>query len=192
MTATAHQRNRRGAAMKQSIARFSAAFAILLLGAGTAQSAAPGDEESITAFATWVGQGGTFQTGAKDLTFVGTLVGTVYVETEKGPVASGRMICPAMVKVEEDASQRGTGSCAITAKDGAKIFADIACTGVFMVGCEGDFKLTGGTERFAGVTGSGPVLIRSELRTISVLSDVASKDQATGILYLRDLHYKLP
>jgi hypothetical protein len=173
-------------------ARFLGTLAVLALVAAAPHTAGAGEEQTISAFATWIGQGGTFQTGTKDLTFVGSLVGPVYVETDKGPVFSGRMACPAMVKVAEDASQRGTGSCAITAKDGAKIFADIACTGVFMVGCEGEFTLTGGTERFAGVTGSGPVLIRSELRTINVVSDVASKDQATGILYLRDLRYKLP
>jgi hypothetical protein len=173
-------------------ARSFGVLAMLALVAGAPHAAAAAEEETITAFVTWIGQGGTFQTGTKELTFIGSLVGPVYVETEKGPVFSGRMACPAMVKVGEDASQRGTGSCVITAKDGAKIFADIGCTGVFMVGCEGEFTLTGGTERFAGVTGSGPVLIRSELRTINVVSDVASKDQATGILYLRDLRYRLP
>jgi len=178
--------------MKQSMTWCSRAAAMLLLAACPALPAAAGEEQTISAFAAWVGQGGTFQTGDKDATFVGALVGHVYVETDKGPVPSGRIGCPAMVKMAEDASQRGTGSCAITAKDGAKIFADISCTGIFLIGCEGEFKLTGGTERFAGIAGGGPVLIRSELRTISAVSDVASRDQATGILYLRGIRYKLP
>jgi hypothetical protein len=177
---------------KTSAARALGALAILALLAGAPRAAASGEEESITAFATWVGQGGTFRTGTKDLTFVGSLIGPVYVETDKGPVFSGRMVCPAIVKIDEKGAQQGSGSCAISARDGGQIFADIACTGIHLLGCEGEFKLTGGTERFAGVTGSGPVLIRSDLRTINVVSEGVSTDQGHGILYLRDLHYRLP
>ena len=34
-----------------------------------------------------------------------------------------------------------------------ELFADLACTGVYLLGCEGEFTLTGGTRRFAGITG---------------------------------------
>jgi hypothetical protein len=174
--------------MMQSVARLVGAVAMLLLPVG----ASAGEEETITAFVPWVGQGATFRTGTKDLTFVGSLVGPVYVESDKGPIPSGRMTCPAMVKINENAEQEATGRCVVKAKEGALLFAEISCKGVFLIGCEGEFTITGGTDRFAGVTGSGPVLVRSEQRTIAVMQDAVAQDQGTGILYLRGLHYKLP
>jgi hypothetical protein len=61
-----------------------------------------------------------------------------------------------------------------------------------MVGCDGDFKLTGGTGRFAGVTGGGRILIRSEQRQITKTSSVSVQEQGIGILVLRELQYKIP
>jgi hypothetical protein len=174
--------------MTQSMARFLGAVAILLLPIG----ASAGEEQTITAFVPWVGQGATFQTGAKDLTFIGSLVGPVYVESDKGPIPPGRMTCPAMIKDNENAEQQATGNCVVKGKDGALLFAEISCKGVFLVGCDGEFKITGGTDRFAGVTGGGPVLVRSDSRTIAVTSDAIGQDQGAGILYLRGLHYTLP
>ena len=177
--------------MRRSAARFCGAAAMLATVAWTSPSAA-GEEATINAFAAWVGQGATFKTGATDLTFVGSLVGSLYIETDKGPVLSGEIVCPATVKIAEDASQRGTGSCTVTARDGGQVFADLTCTGIFLIGCEGDFKLTGGTQRFSGITGGGPVLIRSDHRSITVVANVGSNDRGTGILYLRGLRYTIP
>jgi len=174
--------------MNRSVAWLGGAVAMLLLPGG----ALAGEEQTITAFVPWVGQGASFQTGPKDLTFVGSLVGPVYVESDQGPIPSGRMTCPALIKVNENAEQQATGSCVVKGKDGALVFAEITCKGVFLVGCDGEFKITGGTDRFAGVTGGGPVLVRSESRTIAMTADAVGQDQGSGILYLRGLHYKLP
>ena len=151
-----------------------------------------GEEGTIKTFAAWRGLGVTMQTGAQQATFVGALVGQMYVDTEKGPVASGSLACPAVLDIgTEDASQRGKARCTITAKDGGKIYAEIDCQGVYLVGCNGDFKLTGGTERFAGISGGGKVIIRSDTREITAKRDVAA-EEGTGILYIRELSYKIP
>ncbi len=161
---------------------------LMMCGVGSAMAG----EETVNAFATWVGRGGTFQTGPKDMTFVGSLVGRMYAESDKGPVAFGRITCPAMIKVSEDGAQRGTGHCVIVAGDGAKIYAELTCAGAFMVGCDGELKITGGSDRFEKVTGQGPALVRSDQRIITVQSEVTSTDEATGILYLRGFRYKTP
>jgi hypothetical protein len=103
------------------------------------------------------------------------------------------MICPAMVTIgTEDASQRGTGHCTFTQLDGAEIYADITCTGIYLIGCSGELKLTGGTKRFEGISGGGPVLIRSDSRQISVVTAGVVKEEGTGVLSVQELRYKLP
>ena len=169
------------------------ALAMALLAVGLCQFAAAAEEATVKVFSVWQGVGNTFTTGPKQATFVGVLTGTMYTDTEKGPVQSGTMVCPGVMTIGlEDASQRGQGRCTITAKDGAVIYAEIDCTGVYLVGCTGDLKLTGGTGRFAGISGGGRVTIRSELRTTTAVSADVTKDQGSGILFVPELHYKLP
>jgi hypothetical protein len=152
-----------------------------------------GEDATVKAFAAWQGSGQLFATGAKELTFVGALSGTVYVETEKGPLESGRLACPAMVRIDiEDGSQNGTGRCTITAKDGAQIFGDVSCTGIRLVGCDGQFTLTGGTQRFEGISGGGPVTLRSEFGQVAGISDTSVRQDSGGIMFWPALHYTIP
>lgn len=170
-----------------------AGLAVLVVAAGLCRPAAAGEDVTIKAFAQWQGQGHTYQTGAHEAMFVGALVGRMYVETDKGPLQSGLMNCPLTVEIGlEDGAQQGEGRCSISAKDGAQIYAKIACTGIYLIGCNGDLTLTGGTGRFAGITGGGKVLVRSDARQIAAVSDSMTKDEGTGILYVAELHYTLP
>jgi hypothetical protein len=179
--------------MKTSIGRYLGAFAILAAVIGSGRTASAGEDATDTAFVAWQGQGRTYQTGAKEAEFVGAIVGQIYAETEKGPVESGLMVCPAMLTIGlENGRQTGTGRCMITAKDGSQIYGEMSCKGVYMVGCDGELKLTGGSGRFAGISGGGPVIIRSDLRRITATSDGVASEQGSGILYLRSLHYNLP
>ena len=166
------------------------ALALLL---GLALPAAAAEDATIRAFAAWHGQGNLFETGATEVTFVGALSGTMYVDTDKGPLASGAMVCPVVVTINsDDGSQEGKGRCVISGKDGARVYAELTCTGIRLIGCDGDFKLTGGTGRFQGISGGGRVNIRSEFGEITTLSKAAAQEQAEGILYLRELHYTIP
>src|SRR5262249_52201558 len=155
--------------------------------------ASASEDTTVKAFASWQGSGQLYPTAAKEMTFVGALTGTIYVETDKGPLESGQIVCPAMVKINvDDGSQAGTGRCTITAKDGAQVFAGLSCTGFRLVGCDGLFTLTGGTERFEGISGGGPVIRRSEYGGISGVSETAARQDARGIMYWPVLHYTLP
>src|SRR5262245_10288852 len=153
----------------------------------------PAEEGTFKAFAAWQGDGQTLQTGTNEATFIGTISGTVYVESDKGPGDGGQLVCPAMLQVNtDDGTQSGVGRCSITTRDGARIFAQLACTGVHLVGCDGDFTLTGGTDRFAGVTGGGRFTVRSQLQESIRLSGGTSLLSASGIMFWRDLHYRVP
>jgi hypothetical protein len=179
--------------MKTQIIWRAIAPAILMIALSSYRPAAAGEEATIAAFASWQGEGKTIKTGNEQATFVGALVGRIYAETEKGPLASGVLACPAMVEIGlKDNAQRGRGSCTITAKDGAQIYAELTCAGYYLLGCNGELKLTGGTERFAGITGGGKVIIRSDERRITANQDSTLAEKGSGILYMRELSYKLP
>src|SRR5262249_17606313 len=168
-------------------------FAALGIIVGVLLPASASEDTTVKAFAAWQGSGQLYPTAAKEMTFVGALSGTVYVETEKGPLESGRIVCPAMVKINvEDGSQTGTGRCTITAKDGAQVFADVSCTGFRLVGCDGLFTFSAGTKRFEGISGSGPVIIRSDFGGITSVSETAARQDAGGIMFWPALHYTLP
>lgn len=76
--------------------------------------------------------------------------------------------------------------------DGAEIYAEIGGTGVHMVGCTGDLKLTSGTKRFEGISGGGLVTIRSDFRKVTMVTADVIKEEGTGILFVQEFRYKLP
>jgi hypothetical protein len=150
------------------------------------------DAQTVKAFSSWQGRGQIFETGPNRMTFVGAFSGMIYIETQKGPLDAGYMICPAYVDVNvTDGTQEAKGRCTISAKDGARVYADIACKGVHMVGCEGEFTFTGGTERFDGITGGGPVTVRSALQDLAAGGGNTVQESASGIIYWPKLTYKL-
>jgi len=154
--------------------------------------AAAGSEETVKAFAAWQGRGQLFETGPSRATFVGSFTGMVFIETEKGPLDAGFMVCPAVLDINmTDGTQEAKGRCTITGKDGARVYAEVSCKGVHLVGCKGDFKITGGTDRFEGITGGGPVVIRSGMAEAAVGAGNIVQESAGGIIIWPKLTYKL-
>jgi hypothetical protein len=165
----------------------------VVLAVGFVEPASAEEEATVKAFSAWQGRGEVFETGRTEATFIGALNGMMYIETENGPLASGHLSCPAIVEINlEDGSQTGTGRCTITAEDGARAYAEVTCAGYHLIGCDGEFKLTGGTGRFDGITGGGPITIRSDLRNLARSGEGTIKEDAAGIMYWRELHYRIP
>ncbi len=153
------------------------------------------EEQTINAHAAYVSEGKIYQTGENRATFVGALVGQLYIESDKGPLLAGRIVCPGMMALDlKNANQAGTGRCTITAKDGAQVFAVWSCRGMLMIGCKGKMMLTGGTGRTAGVSGSGPLIVRSgsTIMTKASSGDGAVARLGNGLLVLRGFKYKTP
>jgi hypothetical protein len=152
-------------------------------------------EQTINAHAAYIGEGKIYQTGENKGTFVGALIGQLYIESDKGPLNAGRIVCPGTMEIDlKNGKLTGGGRCTITARDGAQVFAAWSCRGVLMVGCKGKMMLTGGTGRTAGVSGGGPVTISS---TASIMTKASSNDGAVerlgnGMLVLRGFKYKKP
>lgn len=157
--------------------------------------ASAAEQEAITAFSAWTGEGVVYDTGPNAGTFVGAISGTLYVQTDKGPASGGVMVCPAILEIDlVDATQRGQGKCTITGDDGAKVFAEWTCQGVHLIGCDGEFKLTGGSGRMAGVTGAGSLTVRTTTRVTSteLTGEGSIVEIGSGLLLLDDLAYSLP
>jgi hypothetical protein len=162
------------------------ALSLLTPGAGAQ------DEPPLKAFSAWNARGQIFETGENRMTFVGSFAGIVYVENGQGPIDAGYMICPTVVDVNTvDGKEQAKGRCTVTAKDGARLYAEFDCHGVRMVGCDGDFTFTGGTERFKGVTGGGPVTIRSSVDDMAAGGGNIIEGVAAGIIVWPKLTYKL-
>jgi len=150
------------------------------------------DEPPLKAFSAWTARGQIFDTGENRMTFVGSFSGIVYVDQAYGPIDAGYMVCPTVLDVNtEDGKEQAKGRCTISTKDGARLYADFSCDGVRKVGCAGDFKLTGGTERFKGITGGGPVTIRSSVDDLAAGGGNIVEGVAAGIIVWPSLTYKL-
>ena len=168
----------------------------MALAAGfSASSAALAAEQTINGFSSWEGEGVVYRTAPNTGTFVGAINGPLFVQTEKGPVAAGNMVCPALLEIDlKNATQVGQGKCTITNDDGAMVFADWSCKGVHLVGCDGEIILTGGTGRMNGITGRGSVSVRTitQIAETKVMAGGTKAESARGILILDNLTYSLP
>ena len=85
-----------------------------------------------------------------------------------------------------------SGNCTIIASTEDAILAELACKNRAGL-CSGEFNLTGGTGRFAGISGSGKMIARSPVHAFAAdLSDLTVLHIAAGILQLPELRFTLP
>ena len=170
--------------------RIGAACLVGALLAG-APLAAQDEPQTFNAFAVVVANGSIVRSGEKQLMVVGTLTGPFFVETDEGPIHSGRIACAASVKIDQ-ASHRvtGNGACTVTATDGATTWGEWDCQGYELLGCRGTFKLTGGTARLEGATGEGAMIWRPSAAEFKKQLDGSVLENATGFLSWRDFKLK--
>ena len=150
------------------------------------------EEGTVKILAPWKAKGQVYKVGPKQTQFIGEFSGIMYVETGEGKLDTAIFVCPAVQDVDYvNNKTQANGRCHIVATDG-NIFAQFDCNGV-PGACKGIFKLTGGTDRFEGITGSGEMNVRSALSAF--MSDVASGDvvqTAEGLATWPALKYKIP
>ena len=135
-----------------------AGAALLLAAANAAQA---DETQTTTAFAVVETHGTMIPNAEGGMHVVGTVSGPFFLGTGHGPVDGGDLTCVADLVANANGTQTGSGSCVLTAQDGAMLYADWTCEGVFMVGCQGDFVVDGGTGRLEGVTGGGAMTMRT-------------------------------
>ena len=163
------------------------------LAAGAWSTAAFAETRTISAIIPWHGQGQLFPVATGKLQFLGALEGIMYVETAEGDMNEAFVRCPIVQDINgADKTTSATGKCVITVSPDDAVFADITCEGV-AGSCKGDFKLTGGIGRFAGVSGSGKMTVRSPVHARAAdLSDGTVIHDAAGLLQIPELKVRMP
>lgn len=154
---------------------------------------AHGEERTVSAMAPWEGDGKIFKVEPEKLLFVGSFTGVMYLSDGKGSLDAAIMVCPATQEINlKDETTSGQGRCILTSLEGDKVYAQWSCSGKPGI-CMGDFKLNGGTGRFTGITGSGPLHIRTILMGIAVnIKDGGTVEDAHGLAIWPELKFKIP
>ncbi len=103
------------------------------------------------------------------------------------------MRCPIVQDIDgTDGSTSASGNCVIVTSTEDSVFAELNCRGIAGL-CRGEFTLTGGTGRFAGISGSGKMMVRSPVHALAAdLSEGTVLHIAAGILQIPELKYSLP
>jgi hypothetical protein len=165
---------------EETVLRYLTATLILCAWSGLTFAAS----STVSAVIPWQGQGQIFPIGADKLRFLGAIEGIMYVETAEGALNEAFVQCPIVQDIDVTSET--------TSATGNTVFAELTCSG--MQGyCRGEFKLTGGTGRFSGISGSSRMTVRSPVHVLAQdLSDGSVLHIAAGILQLPELKITLP
>lgn len=152
------------------------------------------DESEIDAFSVARGHGSLLPIAADAVHFVGAVQGGFYVQGEEGPLRAGQLACTISLEVNtERRAQGGQGHCTMTADEGGSVFGEWQCQGHFLTGCSGPFRITGGTDRFKGATGEGPVTFRSAVGRLAMSPrDPSGRVELEGIVFWQKLKFRTP
>ncbi len=173
--------------VRQSVISLAAAALVLC------SLAAQAETSRVSAIIPWQGQGQLFPVSTDRLRFLGAFEGIMYVETAEGAMNEAFVRCPIVQDIDADSKRTSaSGSCVITVSPEDVAFADITCEGIAGM-CKGEFTLTSGTGRFAGISGSGGMTVRSPLHALAAdLSEGTLIHAAAGLLQIPDLEVRLP
>ncbi len=160
----------------------------------TLTSARAEEQKIVSAFAVVTSSGRILPAGDGGFRIMSTVEGPFFVDTGKGPIDAGDITCVANMRGDGASGLvSGEGSCVVLARDGARLLADWRCEGVMFVGCRGEFVVTGGDGRLAGVSGGGQMTARtSEAQIQGEDGHSLAAVEGRGILFWDDLTFVLP
>lgn len=150
------------------------------------------EQQAVKIMMPWDGEGTVYTIGVDQLLFMGEFEGVMYVEKTGGELDAAYATCPASQHIDiKNKQAKAEGYCTITVSSEDVVFAEWDCQG--KVGaCEGKLSLTGGTGRFAGVTGSSEMIVRSVLNTLVMgMGNGDAIRSATGLAIFPKLTYTL-
>ena len=119
------------------------------------------EERTVIAKMVWQGSGTAVLVGEKTAMMVAVIEGEIFVDGGEGELHTARVICPLTATIGYDLSQTARGRCLITGLDGDRVYARFTCKGEHFKGCRGQFTLVGGSGKFKGIQGGGPVTFLS-------------------------------
>jgi hypothetical protein len=121
------------------------------------------DQGTAKILAPWEANGQLFQIAVDKLQFIGTFEGIMYIEHGEGLLDAALFTCPSTQIIHVLSNQlEGHGFCTIESPTGDSVYAEFTCNGE-PGSCTGQFTLTGGTGRLAGITGESDMIVRTAL-----------------------------
>ena len=151
------------------------------------------EEGSLKIMMPWDAMGSIYHIATDKVLFMGEMEGIMYVEKAQGELDLAFASCPGSQQIDMPSkATSASGHCIIAISDEDTVYATWECTGKIGV-CTGTFKLTGGTGRFQGITGSSELQVRSVLSALVVEMGHGSNVTAeSGLAVLPKLSYKIP
>ncbi len=151
------------------------------------------EEDTVKAMSPWKGLGFAFPVGPDQVYMVAVYSGVMLVDDGKGPIHAASIVCPGTVDADlKKGTKTGYAKCVITGEEGNRVFAEFNCTGD-VEDCRGLFKITGGTGKFAGITGEGEMISKIQAREITMVSGVETAQQiGEGVAVWPKLTYRIP
>ena len=161
---------------------------------GSAPRTGAAEKGEVVALAAWEAAGQFVRSGPEQAYFVGGFNGTLFVQSQEGSLDAARIVCPGTMQLSlKDMSQKGDGRCVITTLGGDQAFAKWTCEGAHLVGCTGDFTLNGGTGNLEGISGGGPMVLRSAFAAAAAEAlGEGVTEVGTGIAIWPKLAYSVP
>ena len=159
----------------------------------TASHVALGEERIVQAMAPWQGSGEVFVVAPEKLMILVSFTGIMYLQGKQGALDAVVMLCPAVQTLDTKAKHaEASGHCTLTDAGDDMVYSAWKCTGV-QGACEGEFTLTGGTGKFAGITGGSKLMVRAALtETAASLSSGGVVRAAAALAIWPELKYTIP
>ena len=166
---------------------------VVAVGLAVSSGGMAAEEGTVTVMSPWEGSGEVFQVAPDKLLVLSRYTGIMYIEDKEGALDTAVMLCPGVDEINvETKKTKGRGHCIISDGEDDLVFSEWTCVGV-LGGCEGDFKLTGGTGKFEGISGGGKMHVRTALIEAAIdLSSGAVLKDAAGLAVWPELKYKIP
>ncbi len=166
------------------------AAAMLLLNVPPVYAA---EQDTAQAIIPWEAEGRVFQVDTKTMMFLGAVKGVMYIESSRGEMHEAFMMCPMIQRfILETGKTEAVAHCEISASPDDVAYAELSCNGE-VGSCEGTFTLIDGEGRFAGISGTGTLRVRSPIRAL--IADMAAGELiriASGMIVVKDLSYRIP
>lgn len=152
-----------------------------------------GEEQTVQAMAPWQGSGEVYAVAPQKLMVLASFTGIMYLIDKEGALDAVIMLCPAVQTLDTKSKKaEATGHCTLTDEGDDVVYSAWKCTGVEGA-CEGEFTLTGGTGKFAGITGGGKLIVRAALHeTAASLENGGVVRGAAGLAIWPELKYTIP
>ncbi len=167
--------------------------AVFAAGLGFSSNGIAAEEGTVTVMSPWQGSGQVYLVAPDKLMLLSRYTGIMYIENEQGSLDTAIMLCPGVENIDiTSKTTESRGHCIISDGEDNLVFSDWTCTGT-LDGCEGDFKITGGTGEFEGISGRGKMQVRTALVATALdLSSGSVVQDAAGLAVWPELKYRIP